>query len=373
MGLSRITKAVIVLAMSGLASAALAETGPDPTENEEELLGDGLAAELNETVVRVPVTVGLLSGRTRTGEMIVTHLRPPGPGPFPVVVFSHGSYSPANKVDRFRLKDRTRDYWIKRGFAIVAPTRLGYGLTGTNPFPEFSGKDCDNRNYGPMTVATSHQISVAVDFAKTLPWADKNRMILMGHSAGGLASAVATRLEMPGVLGAINSAGGYGGRSKSHPGQPCSPDRMREVYASAGAAARIPMLWIYSANDKLWGEQLPRQWHQAFTGSGGKADFVMGPPVGTNGHSQLDHFVAWRPHVDKFLAGLGFAVPSSGYPARPGKAASVDDAQKIPYLSATAKRDGYGAYLALDVPRAFVIEPGGGYAYHEGPNAVAQA
>ena len=52
--------------------------------------GPKLADDIHETINKVPVTVTLLSGKTYTGPIIVTHYRPDGPGPFPIVIFNHG-------------------------------------------------------------------------------------------------------------------------------------------------------------------------------------------------------------------------------------------------------------------------------------------
>ena len=265
-----------------------------------------LAADLFETVAQVPVTVPLLKGGTRSGNMIVTHFRPKGPGPFPLVVMSHGRAGDAAgraKPERQRFMGVTR-YWIARGFAVVVPTRLGYGATGVEPDTEFSGK-CEDKSYGSMAEGSSRQIRAAVTFAATLPFVDTQRIVLMGQSVGGLATTVATGKGIPGVVAAINFAGGSGGMPKVTPGKPCGPERLADIYRVAGRSAKAPMLWVYSENDQYWGAQIPRDWHKAYTGAGAKAEFVMLPPVGEDGHRAIDQPAVWTPHVDRFIASIG--------------------------------------------------------------------
>lgn len=107
---------------------------------------------------------------------------------------------------------------------------------------------------------------------------------------------------MPGVLAAVNFAGGGGGDPVDRPEKPCSPERLHDMIASYGATARIPTLWLYSANDRYWGPDLPRQWFKAFIDRGGKAEFVALPAHGDDGHGSFTRNpAAWRPAVERFL------------------------------------------------------------------------
>ncbi len=339
--------------------------------------GETLAADLNETIARVPVTVKLVDGMSRTGDMIITHYRPQGGGPFPLVVMSHGRAGSAEeraKPERQRFGAVAR-YWVRRGFAVVVPTRLGYGATGIEPDTEFSGKSCDDRSYVPMSEAAAHQIRTAVDFGKSFAWVDAAKIILMGQSVGGFSSTVANAKRIPGVIAAINSAGGAGANPKERAEKPCAPEKIAAVYAAAGKTASTPMLWFYSENDKSFGAQLPRTWHKAYTGAGGKAEFVMLAPNGEDGHRQLEILGVWRPTVDRFIAGLGFAVPrADGAPAATNFA-PLSDASKLPSSNRDKAAEAYEKFLAADLPRAFAIGANGnGFAWVQGQSdALARA
>jgi dienelactone hydrolase len=333
-----------------------------------------LATDIHETVARAPVTVKLLDGSRRTGDMIITHYRPPsGNGPYPLVVMSHGrSTDKRDEPSRFRSV-RIARYWVRRGFAVIVPTRLGYGATGIEPDTELSGRSCEDRTYVPMSEAAAHQIATAIAFGKTLPWIDKSKIILMGQSVGGLATTVANAKGHAGVIAAVNSAGGSGGNPAKNPGKPCAPERLATVYEAAGKTAKTPMLWLYSQNDKYWGTSLPRQWHKSYTAAGAKAEFVMLPANGDDGHKQLEFLSLWRPHVDRFIATLGFSAPKKPEAPPPSNFAKLDDASKIPFVKDEVRSDGYQKFLALDVPRACVVSPTGNWAFYGGRTDALQA
>ena len=196
-----------------------------------------LADDIHETVDKVTVTVMLLSGKTYTGLMIVTHYRPDGPGPFPIVIFNHGRSTAMEKramPPRQRYTNVAR-YWIRRGFAVFVPTRLGYGDSGLVPDPEYSGSSCENRNFSVPLTAILKEIDAIADFAKTLPWADTKRLIVMGQSYGGFASIGATGQNRAGLIAAINFAGGGGGDRHARLGPPTEGDKL----SSPGSWSRL--------------------------------------------------------------------------------------------------------------------------------------
>src|SRR5262245_57551103 len=49
-----------------------------------------LDQSLNEQVVRLPITVKTVDGRTHQREFVLTIFKPSGAGPFPTVIASHG-------------------------------------------------------------------------------------------------------------------------------------------------------------------------------------------------------------------------------------------------------------------------------------------
>ena len=75
---------------------------------------------LREEMVMVP-----LPDAAGWPALTATTYRPPGDGPFPLIVLSHGS--PANaeergRMGRYRVVSRVREF-INRGFAVIVPMR----------------------------------------------------------------------------------------------------------------------------------------------------------------------------------------------------------------------------------------------------------
>jgi dienelactone hydrolase len=207
-----------------------------------------LAAELHETVVTLPVTVQPMFDDARTGDMLLTHFKPDGDGPFPAVVMQHGrSVTDRANPGRFRFLNIAR-YWQRRGVAVFVPTRLGYGDTGLSPDPEETGP-CNNKRYGPAAEATAVQTLAAIEFARQQPWVDKNKVIVMGQSVGGLATVVAMGKAHSAVVAGINFAGGAGGDPIARRGDPCSASEIGRLFANAAKsnAGRTPMLWPRTA------------------------------------------------------------------------------------------------------------------------------
>ena len=365
--------AAAVVAEAAFVPAALAQSPAGLDAERAETAPPQLAADLSETVVRWPVTVKLPRGGSRSGDMVLTHFRPAGAGPFPVVIVNHGRRAEnCAEPPRFRFLKIVR-FWVRRGFAVVVPTRLGYGETGIEPDPE-AGGPCAAKNYQPMLEAGIVQTQAAIAFARTQPWADVSRIVLVGQSVGGFITVAAAGRRLPGVVAAINFAGGSGGNPKDRPGQPCGPERVEAAFAAAGRTARVPALFFYAENDRFWGAAWPRAWHAAYVAAGGRARLIAAPPTGEDGHHFINTgFPLWRRDIDRLLGELGFATPhSADAPAASGFAA-LEDVQAVPFVKPEVKDKGYQAFLNADLPRAFAISGNGAWAFVSGEEATARA
>lgn len=334
-----------------------------------------LAEDIFETVTKIPVMVTLESGRRHSGQMVLTYYKPQGDGPFPLVIFGHGrsgDQKARSETPRFRELRMAR-FFTRRGFAFFIPTRLGYGDSGVAIDPETSSGNCGDRDYGKVMEVIVTQFEATLNFAKTLPWVDKNRVVVVGQSYGGFGSIGAIANRQLATLGGINFAGGAGGQRKRL-GQPCGPEQIAAAIANAGKKSKAPMLWLYAENDKLWGSRLPRSWHTAYVKAGGKAEMLVLPPVEEDGHYLISRsFRLWRPIVDRFLVKLGFAPPKSPDPPPPSDFARLEEADKLPYVKENAKTDGYQKFLDADLPRAFVVSTVGAWSWRSGEGAPDKA
>lgn len=256
-----------------------------------------------ETTFDLPVTVKDARGATVRQPIKVTLYRDDGRAKSPFLLLNHGRSSEVVKRRAVAITSFApiARYLVGQGFAVLVPVRIGYGATG-GPDIENSGA-CEHKVYAPGYVASTDQSLAVIAHARSLPFIDAERGLVMGLSYGGTTAIALAARRAPGVLAAINFAGGGGGRPDTHPDDPCRPDLMRQLFASYGETARMPTLWLYSENDRYWGRTLPRQWLQAFVGRGGRGEFVELPAFKDDGHGIFARNpAAWKPAFEAFRA-----------------------------------------------------------------------
>lgn len=250
---------------------------------------------------------------------VVAHLyKPVGSGPFPLVIYSHGRAG--SQADRDRLKFPVpvghANYWLRKGVAVVAPVRPGYGETG-GPDVEHSGAKWKggvcytNPDFRRTAVNARRTVVATYEWARQQPWVRKDRLLVEGQSVGGLTTVATAALNLPGVVGTVNFAGGSGGYPEVSPGKSCKPGNLTETYREFGAGARGPSLWFYAQNDQYWGPEMPREWHEAYRAGGSDTALVFtGPVPDHDGHQLLLHGGRmWSVALNAFVARVGLLAP----------------------------------------------------------------
>jgi dienelactone hydrolase len=273
-----------------------------------------LAADLREEVQQLEVSVKDLYGRQERATIALTVYRPPGDGPFPLAILSHGRASGEQRGSPGRLRfESVGRYLVGLGFAVFVPTRLGYGDTYRGGFdPEDSGP-CQAKRWEPMATAASDQVLATHAHARQFAWVDAGRWVALGQSVGGLATLAAAARRPPGLAGAINFSGGSGGDPVNRVADPCGAWELARLWRAQGASAgELPTLWIYWTHDRYWGERHPRRWAEAWREGGGRVWLHQLPPWSpqpVDGHVGITRDMAsWAPLVEKFLADLGFRL-----------------------------------------------------------------
>jgi dienelactone hydrolase len=268
---------------------------------------DEILAELNEQIVKVPMVIDGFFGKKEI-SLTATLFRPPGDGPFPLIVLSHGNPPQASdrpKIKRYRIIPQIREF-VKRGFAVIVPIRRGYGATGGD-FAEDYGK-CSDPLYTGAGLEAAKDIVATIAFAAKLPSVKSDKILLVGQSAGGFASLAAASVNPQGVIGVVNFAGGRGGRPATNPGEPCAPNRMAMTMETYAKTIKVPVLWHYAENDKFFGPNYPREWFAAFQKAGAKGRLVVQPPFGKDGHSVFSSkngIPIWTKEFDNFIREIG--------------------------------------------------------------------
>jgi dienelactone hydrolase len=269
------------------------------------LLAQDIPQDMHESEISIDVKVKDRYANEETGKVVITEYKPDGNGPFPIVVINHGRGTDRVNPPQFLYIEQAR-FFLRRGFAVFVPTRIGYGKMGTTFDPEDSGS-CNNRSYEVTAAAASTEILAALAYAEQQPYVDPKRAILVGVSVGGYATTASAAQNPPGLIAAINFSGGAGGDPVAHPGVPCQGNRLEDMYARFGATTKVPMLWLYAENDLFFNPTYSQAWHDAFVKAGGNAEFHLLPPFGKNGHLVFGKGMdVWSPIVGQFLDKLGF-------------------------------------------------------------------
>jgi len=324
-----------------------------------------LDAALNEQVVRVPV-----GSDNQRAELETTIFKPPGDGPFPLVLMNHGkSIGNPHGQGRDRFIALAREF-VSRGYAVVVPMRRGFSdSTG-----EYIDPGCDMTEHGELQ---ANDVEAALQWLDNQSWVDRDRVIVAGQSYGGLAAVAFGARHFPGVRGIINFAGGL----KIEGGSCRWKQSLVQAFADFGAKSDIPNLWFYGENDHHFGPRLAAELYDTYLQAGGRARLIAYGPFKDDAHGMTgsrDGVKVWWPETEKFLKEIGmptdpvlalgpdFPVPKTDY-------ATIDNVDAIPYLKASGRAQ-YRDFLDLPLPRAFALSPTGAWSWAEdGDDPIDQA
>lgn len=314
--------------------------------------GPRLNKALNEQIVFVRSGSGLF-----VTELETTIFKPDGDGPYPLVVINHGKEFGNPKFQpRARYIVASREF-VRRGYVVMIPMRSGFSKSSGG----YIEGGCNIAGNG---LAQAADIDAALAHARTLPYVDSQRIVVVGQSHGGLSTMALGTTEQAGVLGLINFAGGL--RLDRCNGWEAS---LVEAFADYGKAGRYRSLWFYGDNDSYWPKKTIDEMHAAHVAAGGKARMVAFGSFKGDSHgmfSQQDGLAIWWPEVEKFLIELGLPVgqlPASGTDPDSLRLAA---AGKVPFIAESERcRRLYQLFVDADYPRAFAASGNGrcGYAW----------
>jgi dienelactone hydrolase len=308
------------------------------------------------------IRIALPDGGRATLDALVT--RPDRPGRLPLVLLNHGS--PRDGSERVKMSPTQFAgqslAFARRGYGAVAVMRRGFGATGGR-FVEGRGP-CESSDYVRAGRASAEDVLGALRSLEDEPWVDRDRILLVGHSAGGLAIVATGATNPKGVLGLVSFAGGRGSDEIDHV---CQPERLVAAVGTFGETARVPAMWLYQENDHFFAPPLAREMADAYHAGGAPLDFVAGPPFGEDGHTFFLRAPAeaWWSLVAPFLERL--KLPTA-VDAPPSPAALTPPAS----LSA-AGREGFALYLASEgFEKAFAVD-GAAWGWVSGKRTAAEA
>jgi dienelactone hydrolase len=114
--------------------------------------------------------------------------KPAGAGPFPAIIYNHGSRPGRERTPVPFSYIGTK--LAADGYVVVVPERRGYGLSDGSSFTEAVGQDRGQRFVSRMR-EEADDVLAAADSLRALADVDSKRVGIMGWSLGGIVSVFA--------------------------------------------------------------------------------------------------------------------------------------------------------------------------------------
>jgi carboxymethylenebutenolidase len=210
-----------------------------------------VALAIGQPASTFPETVVVPSGKLRLKAFF---WKPDGPGPFPTVLFNHGSGgADADHTAGLLMSEaaeKLAPLFLKHGYAFLYLFRRGQGPSADQGRfmqdtlqQEEAAKGKEARQHLQFILATTDHLDdvlAALSFLKTAPAIDAKRIAIVGHSFGGQLTLLAAERENT-VCAAVTFAAAAGLWERS--------PELRERLLTAVDKATAPIMLIQAAND----------------------------------------------------------------------------------------------------------------------------
>jgi len=254
-------------------------------------------------VERAPTTL-VEAGQPVTLEVVL--YVPDGAGPFPTLIFHHGS---TGRGDDPSLFPRTFEspamaqLFNAQGWLVVFPQRRGRGasdgLYDEGFEPHRSGYSCAPAISLAGLARAKQDLDEVLAYLERRGGADAARVLVGGVSRGGILSMAYAAEHPSRFVGVLNFVGGWIGEGCG------TGEAINTSTFVAAARFRGPTLWLYGENDPFYSLKHSRKNFRAFRDAGGNGEFVSySLGEGVNGHAVLGHPDLWRERVLAFVAKL---------------------------------------------------------------------
>jgi dienelactone hydrolase len=163
--------------------------------------------------------------------------KPDGDGPFPVVIYNHGSRDGRERASvpfQYVGKMLTR-----AGYLVLVPERRGYGKSDGSVWWQEVGND--QARLIVRLQAETDDVLAAIDYLRAVKFADISRIGIMGWSFGGIVTMLAASRSTV-FLAAVDQAGG----ALSWDENPV----LRSTLIAAARKAATPTLFMVAKNDR---------------------------------------------------------------------------------------------------------------------------
>ena len=345
-----------------------AMASPARTGNQDVIPTPAQESRITESRISEPRTeAGLIEERTfltvrdnkRSYRLEALLVRPAqAPGRLPIALITHGKNLTALENESFHadiMLPQARDF-AARGWLAVAVMRRGYGASDGVPGVSRGAAymACGGGDLARGFEVEADDLAGALQAVSARPDADASRALAVGQSfGGGIVLAFASR-QPAGLLGVVNVSGGVWRQGSN--GDVCDFDALIAAMETFGGRARVPALWLYAENDRLFSPEVVRRMHEAYVAAGGRAELKIFPPVAKDGHAlfaDLTGRTKWLPALDAFL--LANRMPNTNV-------VRLEEVKRAPRL-APFKREFLEQYLAMPTPKVLAVSPNGTEAY----------
>lgn len=230
----------------------------------------------------------------KAGKLQAQLWRPPGPGPFPALVYNHGS----EQQPIAGTQGDVGPYFLQQGYVVLFPVRRGAGKSEgvwwrdrMNKLPEAEHE----KGAIAALVEENDDVVSAIAWLRAQPFVDGKRLSVAGCSFGGIESLLTAERPL-----ALNAVVDFAGGAMSWQGNA----QLRERLLAAVEHAQAPLFFVQAQND--FDTTPSRVLSEAMKQKGLPYRMRIFPPHGTTAMEGHAHFcnhgtAEWGPDVLDFL------------------------------------------------------------------------
>jgi carboxymethylenebutenolidase len=184
------------------------------------------------------------SEATFSNGMLLLHgflYKPPGDGPFPAVLWNHGSERRPGWLPELA------PIFLKQGYVLFIPHRRGQGrspgdyiMDQVSLAQETGGQLARDRKLVELMEVHLEDQTAALTYLKTLPYVDTKRIAVMGCSFGGIQTILMAERGL-GLRAAVDFAGAAQNWREAA--------NLRQRMIQAAQNAQMPVFFIQAQND----------------------------------------------------------------------------------------------------------------------------